>query len=163
MSNLLKSMGGDFNLNSVLSVNMMMILGAYRFCIKNSAYQTLKRVTEYNWQSHNRIGNNPALQFVGNNADTIELEGVIYPQFKGGLRQVTLMRAEADLGTPLFLISGNGFAFGRWCILSVSETNTVFMKDGTARKIEFSLKLQKYGEDNIQGSSGIVKVLKDAI
>ena len=73
------------------------------------------------------------------------------------------MRAEADLGTPLFLISGNGFAFGRWCILSVSETNTVFMKDGTARKIEFSLKLQKYGEDNIQGSSGIVKVLKDAI
>ena len=86
MSNILKSIGGDFNLNSVLSVNMMMILGAYRFCIKNSAYQTLKRVTEYNWQSHNRIGNNPALQFVGNNADTIELEGVIYPQFKGGLR-----------------------------------------------------------------------------
>ena len=66
MSNILKSIGGDFNLNSVLSVNMMMILGAYRFCIKNSAYQTLKRVTEYNWQSHNRIGNNPALQFVGN-------------------------------------------------------------------------------------------------
>lgn len=59
----------------------------------------------------------------------------------------------ADLGTPLFLISGNGFAFGRWCILSVNETNTVFMKDGTARKIEFSIKLQKYGEDNVQGSS----------
>lgn len=160
---LTKSAGGKFNLNAMLGVNMMMILGVYRFCISNAAYQTLSRATEYRWAEQSRLGNEPALQFIGPGADTIKLDGTIYPHFKGGLRQVTAMRLEAAAGIPLMLISGNGTAFGRWCILSVEETQTVFLKDGTPRKITFSLTLQKYGEEKQSGVLGIVQKVAGAL
>lgn len=157
IGDLSKSVGGNINLNSLLGVNMMMILGVYRFCIGNAAYQNLARTTEYKWEEQKRLFSEPAMQFMGNGAETITLEGIIYPQFKGGLRQVALMRAQAGLGMPLMLISGNGIAFGRWCIVSVNETQSVFMKDGTARKIAFSLTLKKYGEEKQAGVLGVVQ------
>lgn len=158
-----KSAGGKFNLNAMLGVNMMLILGVYRFCISNAAYQTLSRSTEYRWEEQPRLDNEPAMQFIGQGSDTIKLDGTIYPHFKGGLRQVTLMRAEALAGTPLMLITGNGTAFGRWCIVSVEETQTFFLKDGTPRKITFSLTLKKYGEEKQSGALGIVQKIAGAL
>jgi phage protein U len=163
MSDLFKNIGGNLNLNSALGINMMMILGIYRFAINNAAYQTLKRQSEYRWHEINRIGANPALQFTGFGVETIDLEGVIYPHFKGGLRQVTLMRAEAGVGKPLMLISGNGNAFGRWCIVKISENQSVFMKDGAPLKIEFSISLKRYGEDAKPGINGIIQNIIQAI
>lgn len=158
-----KNISGKLNVNSLLGVNMMMILGVYRFAIKNSAYQTLKRQSEYKWQEINRIGSNPTLQFTGFGVETIDLEGVIYPHFNGGLRQITLMRAQAGLGKPLFLISGNGFAFGRWCIAKISENQSNFLKDGSPRKIEFSITLKRYGEDKKRGAKGIIQNVVSAL
>ncbi len=163
IGDILQSAGGELNLNSALGINMMMILGAYRFCISNAAYQTLARSTEYNWQEQQRLGADPAMQFVGGGGETMTLSGEIYPHFKGGLRQVTLMRAEAGMGVPLMLISGNGMAFGRWCITGISETQTFFLKDGTARKISFTLNLKKYGEEQQQGALGVVQQLVGAL
>ncbi|MHA1540282.1 MAG: phage tail protein [Alphaproteobacteria bacterium] len=163
IGDLTKSFGGRLNLNAMLGVNMMMILGVYRFAVNNAAYQTLKRKTEYKWQEVGRIGTEPALQFTGKAVETIELEGVIYPQFKGGLRQVSMMRAEAGFGKPLMLISGNGFAFGKWCIASVSENQSVFLKDGSPRKIEFSMSLKKYGEDKARGNQGVIQNITGAL
>ena len=158
-----KKAGGDLNANSLLGVKMLMILGAYRFTIDNAAYQRLQRTTKYKWQEVNRLGSNPSLQFTGFEAETINLDGTIYPSFKGGLRQITLMRAQASLGKPLFLISGNGFAFGRWCIASISENNSHFLKDGAPQKIEFNLTLKKYGEDKKAGIKGIIQNISSAI
>ena len=158
-----KNISGKLNVNSLLGVNMMMILGVYRFAIKTSAYQTLKRQSEYKWQEINRIGSNPTLQFTGFGVETIDLEGVIYPHFNGGLRQVTLMRVQAGLGKPLFLISGNGFAFGRWCISKISENQSNFLKDGSPRKIEFSITLKRYGEDKKRGTKGIIQNVVSAL
>jgi len=145
------------NMNSMLGVNMMMLLGEYRFSISNASYQGLKRQTEYKWQEINRIGVEPALQYTGKGVETIELEGVIYPQFKGGLHQVSLMRKEAGIGEPLMLISGNGFAFGMWCIAAVSEKQSVFLSDGSPRKIEFTLTLKKYGEERERGIQAVIQ------
>lgn len=163
IGDLSKSVGGKMNLNAMFGVNMMMLLGAYRFCIGNAAYQTLARTTEYKWEEQNRLLGEPAMQFLGEGAETITLDGVIYPQFKGGLRQVALMRAQAGLGIPLMLISGNGMAFGRWCITNINETQTFFLKDGTARKITFSLTLKKYGEEKMAGALGVVQQLVGAL
>jgi hypothetical protein len=158
-----KNIGGKLNLNSALGINMMMILGVYRFAISSAAFQSLKRQSEYRWQEVNRIGADPALQFTGFGVETIDLDGVIYPHFKGGLRQVTLMRAEAGIGKPLFLISGNGNAFGKWCIVKISENQSVFMKDGAPLKIEFSISLKRYGEDAKPGVKGIIQNIVKAI
>jgi phage protein U len=158
-----KNLGGKLNLNSALGINMMMILGAYRFAISSAAFQNFKRQSEYRWSEINRIGADPALQFTGFGVETIDLDGVIYPHFKGGLRQVTLMRAEAGLGKPLYLISGNGNAFGKWCIVKILENQSVFMKDGAPLKIEFSISLKRYGEDAKPGVKGIIQNIVKAI
>lgn len=144
------------NLNAVLGVNMMMILGNYRFSIDSATYQTFARSSEYCWEELKRIGKESAMQFLGNGTDSITLEGTIYPQYRGGIGQIEHMRSEAGQGIPLMLISGNGNAFGRWCIVSVTEHQETFLKDGSPRKLTFSITLKKYGEENQNGSKGIV-------
>lgn len=125
----------------------MLALGDFRFEIGTAAYQTLVRTQAYRWEKQDRIGRLPALQFVGADLQTVELDGVIYPAFRGGLGQVRAMRALAARGEPLDLVAGTGDVLGRWCIVEVSETGSVFLDDGRPRKIEFALKLQEYGED----------------
>jgi phage protein U len=65
-----KATGGKLNLNSLLGVNMMMLLGAYRFCIGNAAYQSLARSSEYKWEEQKRLLGEPAMQFMGAGAET---------------------------------------------------------------------------------------------
>lgn len=125
----------------------MMALGPYRFELATAAYQSLIRSTVYRWESQERIGRHPALQFIGEGHTNVDLDGVIYPSFAGGLGQIDLMRAIAGFGTPLMLIGGTGRVFGSFAILSVDETQTYFHADGTARKLEFAISLQSYGAD----------------
>ena len=86
----------------------------------------------------------------------VNIESLI-SHFKGGLKQITLMRTQAGLGKPLFLVSGNGFAFGRWCIVKITENQSNFLNDGAPRKIEFSISLKRYGEDQKRGIKGIIQ------
>lgn len=144
-------------LKTSIPIDNMMLLGAYRFCLKNASYQALKRQNEYKWAELERINTNPSLQFTGFGSETISLDGIIYPQLFGGLRQLNLMRTSAMQGKPLMLISGYGFAFGQWCITSVQENQTIFFKDGTPRRIDFTINLKKYGDDKKRGIMGIVQ------
>jgi phage protein U len=126
---------------------VMMGLGPFRFGLDTAAYQTLTRQTEYRWESQERIGRHPAMQFIGEGHTTIDLDGTILPLFRGGLSQIDRMRAVAGTGTPQFLVSGRGKIFGQFVIMSVSETQTVFLPNGVARKLEFAVQLMSYGPD----------------
>ncbi|MDA0782436.1 MAG: phage tail protein [Proteobacteria bacterium] len=128
-------------------MSIMMALGDYRFSIATSAYQQLQRTIAYRWQSQDRIGNDPAMQFVGTGAEQINLEGVIYPHFKGGLGQIEGMKSAADNGKPLLLVDGLGQVWRKWVITQIEETREVFLKDGVPRKITFRLSIVRYGED----------------
>ena len=127
--------------------NVMMCLGEYRFSLSTAAYQQLHRTAEFRWPSQERIGRLPARQFVGAGDDRIELDGSIYPEFKGGLNQINQLRETAGRGEPLRLVDGRGKNWGLWCIEQVEETKQVFFADGTPRKIEFRLSMVKYGSD----------------
>ena len=72
---------------------------------------------------------------------------MIYPHFKGGLRQVELMRLVAGQGQPLILVDGLGWVWERWVITGVEERKSLFMSDGAPRKIEFTMQLLAYGAD----------------
>lgn len=126
---------------------IMMALGAFRFGMQNDAYQKMSRSAAFRWEKVNRQGRAPALQYAGPDAETITLSGVIYPHFKGGLKQVDLMRAQAGLGMPLMMVDGLGWVWKRWVITDVQETKSYLMADGAPRKIEFSMTLQSYGRD----------------
>lgn len=123
----------------------MMALGSYRFAIDSSAYQTLTRNQSYRWVSQERLGARPARQFIGPGDDTIELSGVIYPSFAGGLGQLDRLREEANKGEALSLIDGLGFTWGKWVILSIQEEATFFFPNGSPQKQTFTMSLNHYG------------------
>jgi phage protein U len=131
--------------------SVMMGLGAYRFAIDTAAYQTLTREDEFRWESQERIGRHPAMQFVGAGHSTFTLEGTIYPHWKSGLGQIERMRAQAGLGIPLRLVSGYGKIFGLFSVTRIGETQTHFFADGKPRKQEFSIELKSYGADGGAG------------
>lgn len=126
---------------------VMMALGAFRFGVNRANYQTFTRAAAYRWAKLDRVGRAPALQFLGPDAEEITLEGTIYPHFKGGLRQIELMRLVARTGQPMMLVDGLGFVWDRWAITDVSETKSVFLAGGAPRKIEFTIGLRAYGRD----------------
>jgi phage protein U len=126
---------------------MMLALGPYRFSLNTSAYQSLKRSSEYRWPSIERIGKEPLLQAIGPGCDHIDLDGVIYPHFRGGLGQINAMRDSAQRQEPLMLINRQGNVLGRFVITQIEESQNTFLADGAPRKIEFRLSLERYGEE----------------
>lgn len=129
------------------STLIMMALGAFRFGVNTASYQSSRQVAAFRWAKLDRIGRAPAMQFLGPDAPQMTLEGVIYPHFRGGLRQVEAMRAVAGLGEPMMLVDGLGWVWQRWAITAVEERKDTFMADGAPRRIAFSLSLQAYGRD----------------
>jgi len=126
---------------------ILMALGAFRFAIGTAAYERLNRAAAYTWATQDRFGRLPALQFTGPALPTIDLDGTLYPQFAGGLGQIDRMRAMGEAGEPLDLVDGTGRVWGLWCLLEVSEVQSLFIADGRPRCIDFALRLQAYGED----------------
>lgn len=127
---------------------VMMALGEFRFSIGTAAYQSLTRSASFRWSAQERIGRAPALQFMGPGEETIQLEGAIFPQYRGGAGQVEAMRIMAGKGEPLTLVDGRGRYWGSYVIRQVGEAGSAFLDDGAARKIEFSLELARYGDDD---------------
>ena len=125
----------------------MMALGGYRFSLTSAAYQELRKSNTYRWQAQERLQRLPAQQFVGPGSETLDLKGIIYPHYRGGTKQLDLMRTQAGLGEPLLLVDGLGFIWGQWVILQVDETQTVMLTNGLPRKAEFQLRLTRYAED----------------
>jgi hypothetical protein len=127
--------------------DVMMGLGNYRFSLSTAAYQDLKRTNPYRWSAQNRIGQRPALQYIGPGQETIELSGDIYPLYKGGIGQLDKMRVLAGTGQPQILVDGLGNIWGKWCIEEIQETQTTFLPGGIPKKQSFTLRLSHYGEE----------------
>ncbi len=49
----------------------------------------------------------------------------------------------ADTGKAWPLVEGTGRIYGLWIVESMSETRTLFFRDGTPRRIEFRLSLKR--------------------
>lgn len=122
---------------------MMMALGMFVFGMHTVAYQELQRQTAWRHASTSRIGTNPARQFLGKGDDTITLPGVLVSGLTGTQISLDALRYMADSGNAWPLIEGTGRIYGLWVIESMQETRTYFFKDGAARRIEFSLTLQR--------------------
>ena len=145
-----------------MTSGQMMRLGNYTFAVSTAAYNELVRSSEYRWKEVERVGRAPALQFMGPGADTVKLTGVIFPHYgvlggrTVGMGQPNQMRAQADRGDPLMLVTGLGSVLGYWCVTAIEEGQTVFMVDGGARKQTFEISMKKYGDDR-PGFLGLIR------
>lgn len=128
---------------------MMMALGMFVFGMHTLAYQEFQRQTNWRHGSTSRIGTNPARQFLGRGDDTITLPGVLVSGLTGTQISLDVLRQMADTGKAWTLIEGTGRIYGIWVIESMQETRTYFFKDGAARRIEFTLTLQRIDDGEI--------------
>ncbi|WLH22276.1 phage tail protein [Pseudomonas sp. FP215] len=128
---------------------MMLSLGMFVFSLSTLAYQELQRQTNWRHASNSRVGAPPALQFVGRGEDTITLPGIILPELAGSVLSLDALRLMANTGKAWPMVEGTGRIYGLWVIESLSETKTVFFRDGTPRRIEFTLTLKRTDDDRI--------------
>lgn len=141
---------------------VMMQLGSYQFSLNTAAYQELMRRSGYRWASQDRFGQHPALQYTGPESETIELSGIIYAEFRGGIGQLDTMRALAARGLPQRLIDGTGRLLGRWVIESIEETQSVFAAKGYPRKQEFTLHIRSFPESASSIAAAVLSATKAA-
>lgn len=120
---------------------MMMILGQFVFERVTVPYQELQRSTEYRHPTQARIGERPATQFIGPGDDKITLSGKLLPEITGGRLMLDQIRKMADSGKAWPLIEATGRLYGWWVITNIDETSSVFMIDGLAQQIDFTLDL----------------------
>ncbi|OEC69644.1 oxidoreductase [Pseudomonas sp. AP19] len=128
---------------------MMLALGMFVFSLSTAAYQELQRQTEWRHASNSRIGTVPARQFLGRGDDTITLPGIILPELAGSTLSLDAIRLMANTGKAWPMVEGSGRIYGLWIIDSLSETKTLFFRDGTPRRIEFSISLKRIDDDRI--------------
>lgn len=126
--------------------SILLMLGPFRFSVGSAAYDELTRASRWDWNQVDRVGAMPALQFTGPQNDTIAMSGRIAPPLTGGIEQLARMRALADLGRPLLLVTGTGRVLGMWVIEAVEDTGTKHFKDGYPKMTTFNVSLKKYSD-----------------
>jgi phage protein U len=129
---------------------MMLALGMFVFSLRTAAYQEMQRQTDWRHPASERIGAPPARQFLGRGEDAITLPGLILPELAGSELSLAALRVMADTGKAWPMIEGSGRIYGLWVIDGLSETRTLFFKDGTPRRIEFSLSLKRTDDSQIE-------------
>ncbi len=119
----------------------------YYFNLDTAAFDELTRSTEFRWASQERLSRRPAQQAVGMGEEKLTLKGSIYPGFKGGLKQLDMLRSIGARLQPLTLTTGYGEVIGTWCLKSINEEQSVLMHGGIPRKQGFTLEFVRYGDD----------------
>ncbi|MDR6469541.1 phage protein U [Paraburkholderia graminis] len=123
---------------------MMMSLGQFVFSLSTLAYQELQRRTSWKHPSTSRVGGRNARQYTGQGDDTITLTGWFAPdQGIGNLSSLTELRAMGDEGDAYVLVDGTGTVFGAFLLEGVDEGQSLHQKDGTPRRIDFTINLTR--------------------
>jgi uncharacterized protein len=114
------------------------------FEIAGPAYERLSRALEVRMASHDRAGGQSVRQPLGFD-ETMEIEGALFPFWRGRVQTLDDMRDAAKAMKPLLFTDGRGEVYGRWLIETVETDETLADIDGTPRKIEFRLALGRAG------------------
>ena len=137
---------------------VQMILGIYPFMISTAAYEELSESVSFEWAETKRMGQYPAMHYVGQNATVRQLKGKLCPPFTGGRGSISAIGFLAAQAVPLMLISGSGMVHGRWVIETIEDTGRFHTSLGAPRLTEWSVKIKKYDD----GVSPLAKALGKA-
>lgn len=138
-----------------------MRLGSFKFGVYTAAYQSLERNTEYKWGEQPLFMNYDDLQYLGPGTETIVLQGVVFPEYKGGTGQIDELRSLGATGNPQLLVSGFGKIMGLWVIQQIAEGQTIFAAGGIPRRQEFTVTLRR--KDATGGRLGQLQTIGNAI
>ena len=118
----------------------------FYFGLNTAAFDSLRRQSQYNLATQERLGRPQALQAVNQGGESLTLSGVIFAQM-AGMTQLNALRRIGFQMKPVELIAGHGETLGRWYLASVSEDQSDLMADGAPRKQTFTVEFKRYGDD----------------
>lgn len=125
----------------------MLCLGLFVFSLDTLSYQELQRRSSWKHASQALVGARNATQYLGPGDDVITLNGVVLPEFAGIPASLAVLRLMADQGAAWVLVEGTGTIYGAFVITELQETKTLFYVNGEARRIEFTITLQRVDQD----------------
>lgn len=102
---------------------------------------SLRYSKENCWSTIECIGKIPSLQNIGQGAENIDLEGVIYFHSLNDLNQLKSMKETEE---PHTLVDSLGNVLGRFVIVRIEKKQTSFFPCALPKKIEFSLSLKRF-------------------
>ncbi|MFG5777710.1 phage tail protein [Comamonas sp. J-3] len=133
---------------------MMAALGQFVFGLPTLAYTELQRSQEWRHPSNSRVGDRPARQYVGPGDDKITLTGLLVPEFMGDRKALVLLAEMAEAGKAYNLTTG-GENLHAWVIESINQTRSTFIREGAARRIEFTLQLARVDDQQVDPAGGL--------
>lgn len=122
---------------------MMMTLGTFAFGMDTAPYQQLQRSMTWRYGASERVGARAARQYLGPGEDTVRISGVLAPEITGDPASLDVLREMAADGEPLPLVDGRGRVYGAYTITAIEETSAYLFADGTPRRIEFAITLER--------------------
>lgn len=131
-------------------MNVMLQLGAFQFSTSTTCFAELQRAASWEWAEQGLYQRSPALHFTGSGAETISISCTQLMRYgsplKSGETQAGLLRAEAANGKPMQLVAADGRNLGQWAVVSISETQSQIMRDGSPQKSTCELQLKYTGQ-----------------
>jgi phage protein U len=137
----------------------LMTLGLFVFELTSAPFETVSRQTDHRWAAKDRAGGPPAHQYLGPGADALTIDGVLMPELTGGVAQLSKLREMAAEGKAWILVSGDGHSQGKWFIASVTQKDSHHVANGQPRKIDFTLSLKRYWDDDPEALGSLPKSL----
>lgn len=128
----------------------LLSLGPHIFQITELNFQSVKRSTEAKWPAIARFGTYPGRQFTGFGEDTIDIEGLLFPEEFNDREQYEALRATQAGRRPVSLLGwsiGSGTAaqlFGRVVILKIEDTQSRINRLGQGARVEYSVSLAPF-------------------
>ena len=125
-------------------------LGPVSFTFRGFEFDDYERETSWDWQTVSVLNKPPRYHFGGKIRDNISLTGILYSDASSNKKaKLEEIRRLGNKGEPLDFVYASereGQYMGKWVIKSVSDKRSVFNKDGSPGKLEFSIKIEKYPE-----------------
>lgn len=130
----------------------LMALGMFLFEIGTLAYHEMQRKTDWQHARSQRVGARDATQYTGPGDETVSLSGAVYDEIADGRVSLDDLRAMADDGEALPLVSGAGVVYGNFVITAIDERHAFLMADGRARRIDFAIDLLRVDDPAARNS-----------
>jgi hypothetical protein len=129
---------------------MMLQLGAFQFSTSTASFAELQRAASWEWAEQALYQRTPALHYTGASAETVTISCTQLMRYgsplKSGETQAGLLRSEAARGQPMQLVAADGRNLGQWVVVSIAETQSQFLRDGSPQKSAFELSIKYTGQ-----------------
>jgi phage protein U len=132
-----------------------MALGSFVFRALGFSFEGQGRELSTPWAEIDVCGTFDALQWMGPQSDSFAITGAIFDEAFGGQASLDGIRAAAQAGRPLMLVTRAGRVHGLHVVFGVSEDRSVISGSGQARINSYQIELRRY-PGNAGGLGGLL-------